>query len=106
MYDTPEVDERYTDQARFHVKVLSDDWLAPPTEEWFVTVDTGDRVDRAYLRDAFLEALSPPDYRLSEQHNVVHWGAAGASYDLFIQLAGGAAGTIAATKLLGFLDRI
>ncbi len=76
MYDSTEVDQRYTDQARFHVKVVSDDQLAPPIEEWFAFVDTGDTVDRAHLRDALLEALSPPNYELSEQHNVVHWGAA------------------------------
>jgi hypothetical protein len=29
----PEVDERYTDQARIHVKVLGSDRLTPPTEE-------------------------------------------------------------------------
>lgn len=106
MHDTPEVDNRYTDQARFHVRVIGEDSTAPPTEEWFVTVDTGARVDRAYLRNALLDALSPPNYRLSEQHNVVHWGAAGASYDLFIQIAGGAGGTIAAAKVMSFLDQI
>lgn len=106
MYDSPEVDERYTDQARIQVTVQGEDWLAPPGEEWFVTIDTGETVDRAYIRDALLEALDPPNYRLSEQHNVVHWGAAAASYDLFITVAGGAAGTIAATKIMGFLDRI
>jgi hypothetical protein len=106
MYDTPEVDERYTDQARFHVKVVGDNRLAPPIEEWFVTVNIGGRVDRAHLRDALLDALSPPNYELSEQHNVVHWGAASTTYDLLIQVVGGAGGTLAATKLLGFLDRI
>src|SRR5689334_20118374 len=74
MYDMSEVDERYTDQARIHVKVIGDDQLAPPVEEWFVTIDTGESVDRAYLRDALIDALSPPNYRLSEQHNVIHWG--------------------------------
>ena len=68
MYDTPEIDERYTDQARFHVKVIGDNRLAPPIEEWFVTVDTGGKVDRAHLRDVLLDALSPPNYELSEQH--------------------------------------
>ena len=27
MYDTPQVDERYTDQARIHVKVIGNDRL-------------------------------------------------------------------------------
>jgi len=102
----PEVDERYTDQARIHVKVLGSDRLTPPTEEWFVTIDSGETTDRARLRVALLEAIAPPNYTLSEQHNVVHWGAAGASYDLFINMAGGAGGTIAAAKVMAFLDRI
>lgn len=106
MYDTPQVDERYTDQARIHVKVIGNDRLTPPSEEWFVTVNSGERTDRAFLRDALLEALAPPDYELSEQHNVVHWGAAGASYDLIMSIAGGAGGTIAAAKIMAFLDRI
>ena len=28
MDDSPEVDERYTDQARIHLKILDGDWLA------------------------------------------------------------------------------
>lgn len=106
MYDSPEVDERYTDQARIQVTVQGDDWLAPPGEEWFVTIDTGERIDRAHLRDALLESLDPPNYRLSEQHNVVHWGAAGASYDLFLTVAEGAGGTLIASAILAFVQRI
>jgi hypothetical protein len=106
MYDAPEVDERYTDQARILVKVIGDDRLAPPVEEWFVTVDTGGRVDRAYLRDAFLDALSPPNYELSEQHNVTDWGASGASYDLLLTIAGGAGGQLLGTAIQTFLGRI
>ncbi|WP_441963514.1 hypothetical protein [Mycolicibacterium houstonense] len=106
MYDSPDVDERYTDQARVHIKIIGDDRLAPPVEEWFVTINTGGMTDRASLREALLEVLSPPNYELSERHNVVHWGAAGASYDLIIGIAGGAGGTIVGTQILGFLDRI
>lgn len=104
--DSPNKDERYTDQARLHIKVVGDDRRGPPVDEWVVTIDAGGRVDRAELRDVLLESLSPNNYELSEQHNVVHWGAAGASYDLFIAIAGGAGASVVFGQIQNFLTRV
>ncbi|QNJ94858.1 hypothetical protein HZU40_11745 [Mycolicibacterium fluoranthenivorans] len=43
---------------------------------------------------------------MSEQHNVVHWGAAGASYDLLLTVAEGAGGALLASAISAFVQRI
>ena len=69
MGDDTAMDKRYTDQVRVHIEARGDGLGAPATDEWFVTIDTGAVVDRAYFRDSLVAALDAPNYRLEEQHN-------------------------------------